>query len=472
MARILIVDDESNMRRVLSAILRDDGHTVMEATGASEAIDRISTTPFDVVLTDQKMQNGDGLSVISFSRDADLTLPVVMLTAFATVDLAVEAMRQGAFDFITKPFTPEVVLAVARRAAERAELQRENNRLRGQIERLRFSDEILGNSPGIQNLKRRIALVAPTNATVLITGETGTGKELVARAIHKQSLRAGNSFVAINCAGFQETLLESELFGHERGAFTGADRSHQGLFESAHRGTLLLDEAGEMSLALQTKLLRVLVDGQVLRVGATTPRKVDVRVIVATHRDLRKRVKRGLFREDLYYRLAVVPIHIPPLRERKEDIPLLIQFLLVQIAQDLKSPVRQILPAATNKLLHYGFPGNVRELRNLIERACILAHGDEIGPSDLMLATDDLSEHPINGPEKYLDRWLASLPSHIELRRTLEEIERELIFRALRSAGGVQAEAARTLELTRSDIAYKMKKFDLDGTVNRGASDR
>ena len=453
------------MRRVLTAILRGGGHMVMEAATASEAIDSIATTPFDVVFTDQKMPDGDGLSVVVSSRDADPTLPVVMLTAFATVDLAVEAMRQGAFDFITKPFTPEVVLAVASRAAERAELLRENNRLRGQIDRLGFSDEILGASPAIQRLKTNIARVAPTNATVFITGETGTGKELVARAIHKQSLRASNSFVAINCAGFQETLLESELFGHERGAFTGADRSHQGLFESAHRGTLLLDEAGEMSLALQTKLLRVLVDGQVLRVGSTTLRKVDVRVIVATHRDLRQRVKEGLFREDLYYRVAVVPIHIPPLRERREDIPLLIQFLLRQIAQDLKIPARQISPAAVSKLLQYNFPGNVRELRNLIERACILAHNNEITPSDLMLVTDAATEQQPNQPEELLHRWLDQLPVHIDLRCMLEEIERELVMRALRSAEGVQAEAARTLQVSRSDLAYKVKKYGLDSTT-------
>lgn len=465
MARILIVDDESNMRRVLAAILREGGHTVVEATGAAEAVNSISTSQFDVVFTDQKMPGGDGISVIISSKDADPTLPVVMLTAFATVDLAVEAMRQGAFDFISKPFTPEVVLAVASRAAERAELLRENNRLRGQIDRLGFSDEILGTSPAIQELKTRIARVAPTNATVLITGETGSGKELVARAIHKQSLRAGNSFVAINCAGFQETLLESELFGHERGAFTGADRSHQGLFESAHRGTLLLDEAGEMSLALQTKLLRVLVDGQVLRVGATTPRKVDVRVIVATHRDLRQRVKEGLFREDLFYRVAVVPIHIPPLRERREDIPLLIQFLLNQIAQDLKSPARQISPAAVSKLVQYNFPGNVRELRNLIERACILAHNNEITPSDLMLVTDGATEQQPNQPEELLHRWLDQLPDRVDLRCMLEEIERVLVVRALRSAEGVQAEAARTLQVSRSDIAYKVKKYGLDSTT-------
>lgn len=461
MACILIVDDENNMRRILSAILQDDGHVVVEAAGAKEAIERISTAQFDLVLTDQKMPDGTGLSVIAAARDADPTLPVVMLTAFATVDLAVEAMRQGAFDFIAKPFTPDGVLAVVRRAAERAELLRENDRLRSQLGRLGLTDEILGDSPPMRRMRERIARVAPTNATVLITGETGTGKELVARAIHKGSTRSNNSFVAINCAAFQETLLESELFGHERGAFTGADRSRQGLFEAAHRGTLLLDEAGEMSLPLQAKLLRVIVDGQVLRVGSTTPRNVDVRLIVATHRDLMQRVREGLFRDDLYYRIAVVPIHIPPLRQRKADIPLLVQSLLKQVAQELKLPIRQMKPGAMDKLLHYNFPGNVRELRNLIERACILTREQDIDPSDVVLASEEEGDQR-KILEDHLQRWLSTLPPHVKLRHTLEEIERELVLRALRAAHGVQAEAARTLELSRSDVAYKIKKYALD----------
>lgn len=462
MACILIVDDEKNMRRILSTILQGEGHVVVEAAGVKEAIELVSTAQFDLILTDQKMPDGDGLSVIAAARDADPSLPVVMLTAFATVDLAVEAMRLGAFDFIAKPFTPEVLLAVTKRAAERAELLRENDRLRGEIGRLGFSDEILGDSQQIQHLREQIARVAPTNATVLISGETGTGKELVARAVHKGSARANNSFVAVNCAAFQETLLESELFGHERGAFTGADRSRQGLFEAAHRGTLFLDEAAEMSLSLQAKLLRVLVDGQVLRVGATTPRNIDVRLIVATHRDLMQRVKEGLFRDDLYYRIAVVPIHIPPLRERKTDIPLLVQYLLSQVAHDLKLPVRQVKPGAMNKLLQYEFPGNVRELRNLIERACILSREKEIDLSDVVLASDGNSGQHNDLSEDHLRRWLTTLPSHVELRHTLEEIERELLVRALRAAQGVQAEAARSLELSRSDVAYKIRKYALE----------
>jgi DNA-binding NtrC family response regulator len=298
-----------------------------------------------------------------------------------------------------------------------------------------------------------IARVAPTNATVLITGETGTGKELVARAIHKNSARAQKSFIAVNCAAFTETLLESELFGHEKGAFTGADRVHQGLFEAAHEGTLFLDEAGELSPAMQAKLLRVLEDGKFLRVGSTKPRDADVRVLVATHRDLEERVKQGLFRQDLYYRLAVVPIALAPLRKRREDIPGLCELFSREVSKELKIPARAISAAALEKLKRYDFPGNIRELRNLIERALILSAGSEIGPEDFPLKSPDGKEEDLH--------WIAALPEAVNLRSLLEEVEKELILRALRSSSGVQAEAARRLEVSRSDLAYKLAKYDL-----------
>ncbi|MEW6130153.1 MAG: sigma-54 dependent transcriptional regulator [Acidobacteriota bacterium] len=464
MARILIVDDESHMRRILSVILQEDGHAITEAEGARQALALLKSTPLDLVITDQKMPDGDGLAVLAAAKEADPDMPVVMLTAFATVELAVEAMKQGAFDFIAKPFVPEVVRAVVRRASERAELLRENERLKGEVKRLSFDDDILGNSAAIHEVKERIARVAPTDATALITGETGTGKELVARAIHKGSHRAAAPFIAVNCAAFPESLLESELFGHERGAFTGADRARQGLFEAAHRGTLFLDEAGEMSLPLQAKLLRVLTDGQVLRVGATTPRKVDVRIIVATHRNLQQRVKEGWFREDLYYRLAVVPIEIPPLRERPEDIPVLIGHLMKQVARDLKIPFRRISDEAIERLAHYDFPGNIRELRNLIERACILAKGAELASDDFVInptGSPPVSEDAEKPSADLLQRWMASLPASFDMRAMLENTERELIARALKEANGVQAEAARSLGISRSDLAYKMKKYAL-----------
>jgi len=465
LARVLIVDDEANMRRILRSVLQGEGHDVVEADGVRAAHQALAGELFDLVITDQRMPEGDGLAVIAGCRDTDPTLPVVMLTAYATVDLAVEAMQAGAFDFISKPFDPERVEAVVRRAAERSALLRENKRLREQVERANGHEGLIGESPAMQRLRSMISRVGPTHATVLITGETGTGKELVARALQKASPRANEPFIAVNCAAFTESLLDSELFGHEKGAFTGADRPRQGVFEAAHRGTLFLDEAGEMSLPLQAKLLRVVMNGEVVRVGSTTPRKVDVRILVATHRDLEQRVADGRFREDLYYRLAVVPIHVPPLRERMQDIPLLAEHLLVQVARGLKMPVRPLTPGARERLRHYAYPGNVRELRNLIERAMILSQGDSITQDDL----PDLGDRPSETLPGWVSPqdWVASLPDSIDLRETLAAAERLLIERALAGAEGVQAEAARRLAVSRSDFSYKLRKFAVDPNAFR-----
>lgn len=451
MARILIIDDEPNLRRILTLILQEDGHTVAEAAGVTSALEMLAADRFDLVISDKKMPDGDGFDVLAYCRENEPSLPVVILTAVATVELAVEAMQAGAFDFISKPFVPEVVTAVAKRATERTKLIRENVVLREEARRFAFADEILGQSEAILELKRTIAKVAPTNATVLITGETGSGKELVARAIHKGSSRSKETFLAVNCAAVSEQLLESELFGHEKGSFTGADKPRQGFFEAAHNGTLFLDEAGEMSLGLQAKLLRVLTDGQFMRVGATVPRTVNVRVIVATHRSLAERVREGLFREDLYYRLAVVPIEIPPLRDRSEDVPELVTSLIEQVSRELKVPPKPISPNALQKLRKYRFPGNVRELRNLVERACILASGDEITAHDLVLSSDQLSDSQGH-------RKVPALPPDMSLSDHLDSIEAELIRTALSESNGIQAEAARRLGISRSDIAYKIKK--------------
>lgn len=461
MSRILIVDDEINMRRVLAANLALDRHTIIEASGVAEASSQLTTDRFDAVITDQKMRDGEGLDVLARAKEVDPALAVVLLTAFASVELAVESMRQGAFDFITKPFQPDVVRATARRACEHTQLLRENGLLRLTVDRLEGSGEIFGTSPPIVAVRHMIARVAPTNATVLITGETGTGKELVARAIHKGSPRATKPFVAVNCAAFTETLLESELFGHEKGAFTGADRMRQGLFEAAHEGTLFLDEAGEMSASTQAKLLRVLAEGKILRVGASKPRDVDVRVVAATHRNLEERVKDGSFRQDLYYRLAVVPIHLPPLRERSADIAGLCELFCRKAAQDLKVPPRTIQSDAIENLKRYDFPGNIRELRNLIERALILSSGPELTAADFPVARSvgQTTSTASSGPE-----WIDSLPESVSLRSLLDELEKSLIVRALRSSGGIQAEAARRLQLSRSDLSYKLSKFGLKAT--------
>jgi len=452
------------MRRILASNLKQENHRVLEVSGLADARRVLIEESFDAVITDQKMRDGEGLDVLAIARETDPALSVVFLTAFATVELAVESMRRGAFDFITKPFMPEVLRATAVRAVEHTQLLRENNRLRETVGRLEGSYEIRGNSPGIRQLREQIAKVAPTNASVLITGETGTGKELVARAIHRGSLRTSKPMVPVNCAAFTDTLLENELFGHERGAFTGADRAQEGLFETAHEGTLFLDEAAEMSAAAQAKLLRVLAEGQVMRLGSSRLRHVDVRVIVATHRDLRQRVRDGLFREDLYYRLTVVPLAIPPLRERREDIPELCEHFLLQAARDLKISLPRLSADAVRTLQAYDFPGNIRELRNLIERACILSTGDEIEVENL----------PVQAPNPAIRQSVTTavaplspesmakmLPQILDLRIFLSGIEKALVLRALDATGWAKAEAARRLGLSRSDLSYKLVKYRL-----------
>lgn len=459
MARILVVDDEVNMRRILTVLLSRSQHEVTEADGLTSARKLLLSSTWDVVLTDQRLGDGEGIDLVAACAEIDLSPPVIMLTAFGSVDLAVHAMREGAFDFITKPFDPDVVVAAVNRACQHAALLRDNIRLKDEVQRLSGLDELVGDSPPMSQLREMLHRVAVTDATVLITGETGTGKELVARAIHRSSRRADSPFVAVNCAALPETLLESQLFGHERGAFTGADRVRTGLFEAANGGTLFLDEAGEMPPALQAKLLRVLVDHEIIRVGATTPRKVDVRILVATHRNLEERVREGSFREDLYYRLAVVPIAVPALREHPEDLPALVAHFLRQLAEDLKVPQRPISAEALDRLRAYKFPGNVRELRNILERAYILGRHTELSIEDF---PESLSR--ISAAATTIDSLLTHLrlPGEpIDLRSILENVERELIIGALASSGGAQAEAARRLGISRSDLAYKVNKHNL-----------
>jgi DNA-binding NtrC family response regulator len=459
MGRILIVDDEPHMRRVLASALALDRHVSSEASGLAEARGQLSAGDFDVVFTDQKMGDGEGLDVLAAVRELDPTLSVVFITAFATIELAVESMRQGAFDFVTKPFQPQVIRATAKRACERTSLLRENDKLRETVDRLEGASEIYGSSAAIKNVRDLIARVAPTVAPVLIFGETGTGKELVARAIHKGSPRSAKPFVAVNCAGLPPTLLESELFGHERGAFTGADRSRGGLFEAAHEGTLFLDEIGEMPMEAQAKLLRVLTDGQVTRIGSTKPRQVDVRVIAATHRELTQHIRDHLFREDLYYRLAVVPIAIPPLRERSEDVSDLCQLFLQQASRDLKVPKHELSQKALERLRKYSFPGNIRELRNLIERACILSASVVIGADSFPIAEGTAGTKAVVS-----ESWIDLVPGAVNLREFLAEGEKKLIERTLKETDGAQAETARRLGFSRSHLAYKIAKYRLKPT--------
>jgi DNA-binding NtrC family response regulator len=464
MGRVLIVDDEPHMHKILTSNLEQDKHIVSHATGLEDARQAIGSNQYEAVLTDQKMPDGSGLDVLAAAREADPNLSVIFLTAVATLELAVESMRKGAFDFLAKPCTPELLRVAVQRACGHTTLARENSLLKAEVGRLEGSSEIFGDTPAMREVRGKIAWVAPTAATVLITGETGTGKELVARAIHRQSPRAEKPFLAANCAAFTETLLERELFGYERGTFTGADRSRLGLFEAAHEGTLFLNEVAEMSPAAQAKLLRVLTDGQVMRIGSVKTRTVDVRVLAATHRDLERRVKDGLFREDLYYRLGAVPIAIPPLRERTADVGVLCDFFLEQIARELKLPNRRLSAQALYRLQSYEFPGNLRELRNLIERAVILSPGEEIEAEHFPIRTGPQGtvEAHGNGREGETNLgWIETLPASFDLRNLLSTVEKTVIERTLQSTRGAQAEAARRLGLSRSDLSYKLLKYEL-----------
>jgi DNA-binding NtrC family response regulator len=464
MGRILIVDDEPHMHHILAANLEQDEHIVFHTAGAEAARQAIASKQYEAILTDQKMSDGTGLEVLAAAREADPNVAVIFLTAAATPELAMESMRRGAFDFLVKPLTPELVRVAIRRACDHTALLRENSLLKAAVGQLEGSSEVFGETPVIEEVREKIARVASTAAAVLITGESGTGKELVARAIHRQSPRAAKPFLAVNCAAFTETLLESELFGHERGAFTGADRDRVGRFEAAHEGTLFLDEVAEMSPVAQAKLLRVLTDGQVMRMGSVKPRAVDVRVLAATHRDLEQRAKAGFFREDLYCRLAVVPIAMPPLRLRAGDIASLCDLFLAQITREMKLPRRRLSATALSRLESYEFPGNIRELRNLIERAVILSPGEDIGTEHFPLASGAGAHTGAggNGTAGHTSlTWIEGLPSSFDLRGLLSAVEKTVIERTLQATRGAQAEAARRLGLSRSDLSYKLLKYEL-----------
>jgi DNA-binding NtrC family response regulator len=437
--------------------LRGECYSLVETESVREGLKALQSNDFDVILTDQRLPDGEGLEILTALSLSGSPTAVIVLTAYGSVELAVETMRKGAFDFLTKPFSTENLKAVVQRAVRHTFLRRENELLRNAVGNLEGHAEIRGSGAKVARLKELIARVGPTEATVLISGETGTGKELVARAIHKASGRAANPLISVNCAAFSETLLESELFGHEKGSFTGADRVRFGLFETAHQGTLFLDEAGEMSAAAQAKLLRVLAEGKITRVGSTNARDVDVRVLVATHRNLLKEVEEGRFRQDLYYRLAIVPILVPPLRERAEDIPELAEYLLRRIASELKISRRSLHPDVLRQLMNYSFPGNIRELRNLLERACILANDSEIDWIDL----PEPATGSASGNSSVPNIATLSFPEEFHLRSALATWERTAIEQMLLKTKGAKAEAARRLGLSKSDLTYKLIKYGI-----------
>ena len=441
---ILVVDDEANARNALSELLRDEKYSVETAADGFKALGRLETFDPDVVLTDLKMPGMDGIELMRKVQEADSDVAVVVMTAFGAVDTAVSAMRQGAADYLTKPLNLEELLIVIDRALERRRLRRETKNLREQLtERYRF-DNIVGSSPEMQTVFKAIAQVAKSRATVLITGESGTGKELVAAAIHHQSARAGGPFVRLHCAALAENLLESELFGHERGAFTGADRRREGRFKQADNGTLFLDEISEISPSMQVKLLRVLQEREFERVGGNETLKVDVRLIAATNRDLKDMVKKGLFREDLFYRLNVVNIRMPALRERSSDIPLIAAHFLRKYAEENGKAITRFSDAALARLAGYDWPGNVRELENVIERAVVIAEADTIEPQHLPPEVSPLpKEHA--GPE--IPGW------------SMADIERYAILRTLETCGGSTTKAADILGISVRKIQYKIQEF-------------
>jgi DNA-binding NtrC family response regulator len=440
MANILIVDDEAKIGKLLSAELGDEGHRTSHTTDPKEALRIVREQQPDILITDLRMDGMDGISLLKKTREVSPGTDVIVMTAYASIETAIETMREGAYDYIIKPFKTEELLLLVSRLEEKRRLQTENQDLRSYLSG-EMGEEIVGSSPAMMAVKRIIQGLAKSNAAVLIRGDSGTGKELVARAIHRVSLRASGPFIALNCAAIPETLLESELFGYERGAFTGATRRKIGHFQLAHRGTLFLDEIGDLPMILQAKLLRVLENGVIQPLGSEKEVTVDIRLISATHRALEKEIRENAFREDLYYRLNVFPIALPPLRERKEDIPAIAAHFL----SAWRRKPSDLSVAARQKLLGYHWPGNIRELRNVLERSTILRPEGSIGADDIRLG-DLAGEAPT--PESHT--------------LNLEEIEKRAIQKALAEAGGNKSEAARLLGITRRALYGRLGRFGLE----------
>jgi len=460
-ASLLVVDDNATLRRGIARALADAGHAVAEEATGTGAVARLrdpGREPPDAVITDLRLPGADGLAVLRAARARDSRTAVLLMTAFGTIELAVAAMREGAFDFVQKPFDLEQLEVRVARALDHARLVREVTDLRQERSARYAPERIVGESPAFRTALDLARRAAPTRSTVLVTGETGTGKELVAGLIHRLSPRAPGPFVQVNCAALPETLLESELFGHERGAFTGAERARAGRFEQADGGTLFLDEVGDMSPAIQAKVLRVLQDQHFHRLGGTRPLRTDVRIVAATNHDLEKAIAAGRFREDLYFRLAVIGIELPPLRERPEDVPLLAEHLLAELSHELGRPGRSFTPEALERLRTHPWPGNVRELRNLVERAVLMADSPCIGPEDLVLVAPQGPE-PDAAPPRPAARPGSRDPAGRE--PTLEEVEREAVLGALRRSGWVQKEAARRLGISRRKLNYMIRRMGI-----------
>jgi len=448
---VLVVDDEESMCEFLEVALTREGYIVETVTDPIKVVEGELGWDFDVAIVDIKMPRLSGLDVLRALKENNKDIAVIMITAYASVESAVAAMKEGAYDYIMKPFKLDEVRIIIKKALERKLLVEENRQLQSIFKTQEGFGNLIGKSEKMRELYEKIKKVAPTNSTVLICGESGTGKELVARAIHYNSLRAGGPFVAVDCTALPETLLESELFGHVKGAFTGAVADKKGLFEVADGGTIFLDEVGDISPAIQAKLLRVLQERAFKPVGGTKTIQVDVRVVAATNKNLEELVRKGSFREDLYYRLSVIPLYIPPLREREGDIPLLARHFVRKYAEENGKEVEGISDEALRLLVQYPWPGNVRELENVIEQAVTLATGSLITP-------EDLPEHIKSGRIEHLAN---NITLQGTLKDTIETLEKELILKALREAGGNQYRAAKRLGLSRQNLQYKIRKYGI-----------
>jgi DNA-binding NtrC family response regulator len=453
---LLIVEDEAPLREVVSERLADQGYDVVQAANGEEALDRLAEFAFDIVITDLRLPGIDGGKVLDAAIARYPEIIGIVVTGYGTVKDAVAAIKRGATDFVTKPFQFDELLHVLDSGLEQRRLKSENAYLRSQLERRYSFEGIIGRSRPMRDLFQLLETVSVTNSTILVSGETGTGKELVARAIHHNSPRRGSQFVAINCSAIPETLLEAELFGHVRGAFTGAVGNRVGRFEQANRGTLFLDEVGTMGGPLQMKLLRALQEREVERVGDSRPIKVDVRVIAATNSDLARLVAEGRFRDDLYYRLNVIPVRLPPLRDRKEDIPLLVQHFLERFCREIgpPRPTMTVSQQAMRRLMAYGWPGNVRQLENALERGVALSGGrTQIELADLPPDMQELGDTPASGT--------FALPEDgIDFQEYVGEVERELIRQSLERTGGNKGRAAQLLNLKRTTLVEKLKRLN------------
>jgi len=448
MVRILVVDDEKIIRDGCSRILAREGYAVFTAESGEETLERFDLEPFDLVLLDVKMPGLGGIETLTRLKEMDPGLTILIITGYPSIETAVRAIKLGAYDYVTKPFTPDVLRMAVNRALERKSLVTENQHLRQQLKMKNEDDTTIGQSESMHNLYELVRRTAPTDSTVLITGESGTGKELIARAIHDYSLRNEREFITVDCSALVETLLESELFGHVKGSFTGAIQAKYGSFELANGGTFFFDEIGNLSLDIQAKLLRVIQEKELKPVGGEKTIKVDVRIIAATNQDLRQSIAKKTFREDLYYRLNVVPIHIPPLRDRKEDIPLLVNHFLKRYNKKREVPVTKVEPETMKILMSYDWPGNVRELENSIERALILEDGDALLPRCFpWLVEKGQMRVPAGNGKIY----------------SLEELEKKHIERVLGETKGHKGKTANLLGIDRKTLYQKIKKYGLDG---------